>query len=150
MIDLVLAILHHLGMFALLGVLAFTLASLGPGPGPHLERSRVLRLAQVDRLYGALSLAMIAIGFTRAILAAKGWDYYSHNGFFWAKMAAFAGVGLLSAPPSIRFVRWRRANDAPPAHEARRVRRYLVAQLALFALIPLFAAAMARGHGQFG
>jgi putative membrane protein len=82
----------------------------------------------------------------------KGWAYYSVNMFFWAKMAAFAAVALLSIAPTIRIIRWRRAlaGDAafaPAAADIVNVRRFLWAEAAVFALIPAFAAAMARGYG---
>lgn len=50
----------------------------------------------------------------RAKYAAKGWDYYQHNPYFWAKMAAFAIVGMLSIPPTIAFIRWKRALKQNP------------------------------------
>jgi putative membrane protein len=48
------------------------------------------------------------VGFSRAIYAAKGWAYHETNGFFWAKIAAFVAVGLLSIIPTIQIIRWRR------------------------------------------
>ena len=67
-------------------------------------------------------------------------------------MAAFAAVALLSIAPTIRIVRWRRAlaGDAaftPAAADIANVRRFLWTEAAVFALIPAFAAAMARGYG---
>ncbi|MEH6436352.1 DUF2214 family protein [Massilia sp. DD77] len=145
MTDLLLAVLHHLGMFALFGVLAVELTVVRPG----MTTGQVALAARIDRLYGLFAMAMIAIGFARAVFAAKGWDYYAHNGFFWAKIATFAGVGALSARPTIQFIRWRRASHRPDDTEVARVRHLLHAQAALFALIPIFAAAMARGYGSF-
>jgi putative membrane protein len=92
------------------------------------------------------------VGFSRAIYAAKGWAYYEVNGFFWAKIAAIAVVALLSIIPTIKIIRWHRALkvDAaflPTAPDIAGVRRYLWAEVAFFALIPVFAAAMARGYG---
>ena len=145
MTDLLLAILHHVTMFALFGVLAVELAVVRPG----MSTGQVALAARIDRLYGLFAMLMIVIGFTRAVFAAKGWDYYSHNGFFWAKIASFALVGALSALPTIRFIRWRRASHRPDDAEVARLRRFLHAQAALFFLIPIFAAAMARGYGSF-
>ena len=88
------------------------------------------------------------IGFSRAIFAAKGWLYYSHNLFFWAKIATFALIGILSAWPTIRYLRWRREGGAPAADDVARVRQLLWAQVALFPLLLAFAAAMARGFGE--
>ena len=145
MTDLLLAILHHGPMVALFGVLAVELAVVRPG----MSTGQVALAARIDRLYGLFAMLMIVIGFTRAVFAAKGWDYYSHNGFFWAKIASFALVGALSALPTIRFIRWRRASHRPDDAEVARLRRFLHAQAALFFLIPIFAAAMARGYGSF-
>ena len=145
MTDLLLAVLHHLGMFALFGMLAVELTLVRPG----MTVGQVATAARVDRLYGLLAIFMIVIGFSRAIFAAKGWHYYSHNGFFWAKVAVFALVGALSARPTMQFIRWRRASHRPDDGEVARIRGALHAQAALFALIPIFAAAMARGYGSF-
>jgi putative membrane protein len=61
----------------------------------------------------------------------------------------FAGIGLLSVPPTIEFIRWRRAGVAPDDAGIGKVRRYVHVQLALFVLLLIFAAAMARGYGEF-
>jgi putative membrane protein len=72
--------------------------------------------------------------------------------FFWAKMAAFAAVALLSIAPTVRIVAWRRKAKVDPAfrpfeEEVNRVRAFLLAEAAVFVLIPVFAAVMARGYG---
>ena len=88
----------------------------------------------------------------RATVAAKGWAYYSVN-VFWAKIATFLVVGRSrSSQP------WRSsageahpkqdAAFAPTADAIRYVRRYLWAEAVLFLLLPIFAAAMARGYGE--
>jgi len=103
-------------------------------------------------LLWSASRAIILVGFSRAIFAAKGWAYYSVNVFFWAKLAAFAVVGLFSIMPTVEFIRWRKAISSNPAFSPtpraiRSVRRILFAEAILFTLIPAFAAAMARGYG---
>jgi putative membrane protein len=147
--DLELAIAHHLLIFALAGVLAFELGAVGL----KLTRDDVERVAKVDLWYGILAAAIIVVGFTRAYMAAKGWAYYSINVYFWAKIGFFAIVGLLSIVPTVVFIRWRRraradAGFSPGLEDIRRVRRYLWAEAALFGLIPVLAAAMARGYGE--
>jgi uncharacterized membrane protein len=47
------------------------------------------------------------------------------------------------------FIRWRKLGTAPDDAAVRGQRRYLHAELALFVLLPIFAAAMARGYGEF-
>jgi putative membrane protein len=146
--DLHLAIAHHLLFLLLAGVLAFEIGVVRS----KMDREDILRVARVDIWYGILAGAIILVGFSRAIFAAKGWAYYSVNLFFWAKLGAFAVVGLLSIMPTVEFVRWRKAASgnltfSPTPHGIRNVRRILFAEAIVFALIPAFAAAMARGYG---
>jgi putative membrane protein len=145
MFDLTLAIAHHLLIFAIFGILFAEFWGLRSG----LSGASLARIASIDLWYGILAAAIIAIGFCRAIFAAKGWAYYSHNGFFWAKIATFAAIGILSLPPTFAFVRWRKSGTLPTDSDIAKVRRYLHAELGLFAFLPIFAAAMARGYGEF-
>ena len=89
------------------------------------------------------------MGFSRAVFAAKGWLYYSHNLWFWAKLASFAGIAILSIGPTRAIARWRRLDSLPDAAAVRAVRLLFHLELTLFILMPLFAAAMARGYGEF-
>ena len=145
MLDLVLAIGHHLTIFALFGVLAAELVLVRRG----MNAAAVARVAGIDLWYGILAAVIIAVGFSRAVFAAKGWFYYSHNGFFWAKLATFGVIGLISILPTFAFISWRRAAISPSDAQVAGVRRYLWIEAALFALLPAFAAAMARGYGEW-
>jgi putative membrane protein len=145
MLDLTLAIAHHLLIFGIFGILFTEFWALRSA----LSGASVARIGSIDLWYGILAAAVIVIGFCRAIFAAKGWGYYSHNAFFWAKIAAFAAIGILSLPPTFAFIRWRRSGVLPDDSEIGKVRRYLHAELALFIFLPIFAAAMARGYGEF-
>jgi len=143
MLDLGLAIGHHILVFALFGVLAAELVLVRRG----VDLATLGRVGRIDLWYGVLAGLIIAVGFARAVFAAKGWAYYSHNLFFHAKIGTFVLIGLLSVPPTIAYIRWRRAGGAPTDAQVATVRRFLWAELALFALLPAFAAAMARGYG---
>jgi len=145
LLDFILAVAHHLLIFGLFGVLFGELIVVRSGMQP----ATVARVASIDLWYGVLAGLILIVGFSRAVFAAKGWLYYSHNAFFWAKIATFAVIGLLSAPPTISFIRWRRAGVAPSDAEIAGVRRYLYVEVVLFAALPAFAAAMARGFGEF-
>lgn len=143
--DLVLAVAHHLLIFALAGIIAYELATVRAGISSDAAR----RVAKIDAWYGLLAGAIIIVGLARVKFAAKGWDYYSANPYFWAKMGAFAIVGLLSILPTIAFLKWKRALKAdpafvPPDSDVARVRRFLWLEVGFFALIPIFAAMMAR------
>jgi putative membrane protein len=145
MLDLLLAVGHHLLIFGLFGIFCAEFWAVRPG----MSSTTVARITAVDLWYGILAAAILVVGFCRAIFAAKGWGYYSHNAFFWAKLGSFAGVGLLSLPPTLAFMRWRKSALAPSESAVRSARRYLHWELALFVLLPIFAAAMARGYGEF-
>jgi putative membrane protein len=146
--DLVLAIAHHLLVFSLAAILAAELAMVRPG----LSGGGLKRLGVIDLHYGLIAGLILAVGFARVFLGVKGPQAYLGNWVFWAKIAAFLVVGLLSAPPTIRILQWRRRARAEPGFalsgaDVAGVRGFLVAEAAVFALIPVFAAAMARGYG---
>ena len=147
--DFLFAAAHHLLIFALAGVIAYEIAAVRA----DMNAAAIVRLGRVDLWYGILAGLILAVGFARANFAAKGWTYYAHNHFFWAKIGCFAIVGLLSIVPTVRIIRWRRALKADPTALPQpgaiaAVRRFLWAEVFFFALIPIFAAAMARGFGE--
>jgi uncharacterized membrane protein len=91
MLDLSLAIGHHLLIFAIFGIICAEFWAVRPG----MSEAAAARIASLDLWYGVLAAAILAVGFCRA------------------------------------------------------VRKYLHLELGLFFLLPVFAAAMARGYGQF-
>lgn len=146
--DLVLAIFHHLLVFSLAGIIGAEFVLIRG----DLSAATLKRLAGIDRHYGIIASLIIIIGIGRVIYGLKGWEFYVYNWMFWAKMAAFAVVGLLSIVPTIRFISWnRQASGSPgfqvPAAELASVKTYVRAEAFIFLLIPIFAAAMARGYG---
>jgi len=149
MIDFFLASVHHLIVFGIAAVLAAELALMRPAAmSPHTVRL----LGRFDAAYGLLALAILFVGFSRVWRGAKGADFYLDNPVFWAKIAAFGVVGILSIRPSLRIAAWQKLLKAdaafvPPLEEINRVRRILLAEVHVFALIPVLAAAMARGIG---
>ena len=145
MLDLILAIAHHLLIFSLFGVLIAELVLVRDG----MEGVMLQRLAAIDLWYGVIAGLIVAVGFSRAVFAAKGWGYYERNLYFWLKIATFLLIAALSFPPTMAFIRWRRSSTPPSTQAIQDVRRLLWMQLVLFPLLPAFAAAMARGFGEF-
>lgn len=143
MSDLTLAIVHHLIAFALVAVVLAELLYLEP----NMDAAAVRRISRVDAWYGILAGAILLVGFGRAVFAAKGWDYYAGNAFFWGKIITFVMIGLLSVPPTLAYIKWRKGGIAPSAQQVNKVKRFLVLELLLFAPLIAFAAAMARGFG---
>ncbi|MFZ0267350.1 DUF2214 family protein, partial [Caulobacter sp.] len=102
MLDLVLAILHHLLVLSLAGLLFVERVLARPGLGGSSLRI----LVKMDAAYGAAAGLILAVGFCRVYWGAKGAAFYLENPLFWAKIAAFAVVGLLSILPTIVILRW--------------------------------------------
>jgi putative membrane protein len=147
-LDWLLASLHHLAIFTLLAILAGELAMTGG----RIDGGMVGRLVRLDAWYGIGAAGVVAAGVARVFLGDKGAVYYEFNLLFWAKMATFALIGGLSVLPTLQFLAWRRAarsdpHFAPSAAAIASVRRTLFLEAALFALLPIFAAGMARGFG---
>jgi putative membrane protein len=140
-VDLLLAILHHLLVFSLAAMLAAEWVLVRPG----LSGASLQLLARIDSAYGGVAMAVILIGAARVYFGLKGWEFYVSNHMFWGKMAAFVAVALLSIVPTMRIAGWRRAGTAPD-QEILGLRAWLKAEVAAFALIPIFAAAMARSY----
>lgn len=115
--------------------------------------SRVARLLlRMDLFYGISAVGVILAGLARVFWGAKGADYYASQPFFWAKMATFAIVGLISIAPTRAFISWvkqfgQNAAFVVAEADAKRVRRLVMIELHLLALVPLFAALMARAIG---
>jgi putative membrane protein len=150
MTDLILAIAHHLCVFTLAGLLIAEVALLRPG----IAGERIKQIGTVDAAYGAMAGLVIVVGVLRVIFGDKGAEYYIHNWAFWLKMAAFLIVGLLSVPPTLAILGWRRQFRDNPGFTpdpllVGRLRRFFAGEIVAFAFIPAFAAAMARGYGIF-
>lgn len=114
---------------------------------------RVARLLlRIDAFYGASAVAVILAGLARVFWGLKDESFYGGQPFFWAKMATFAVIGLISIAPTLRFIRWVKAANADaafaaPEAEVKAIRRAVMVELHLLALVPLFAVLMARGVG---
>lgn len=148
MVDLLLAIVHHLLAFGIAAAITAQLVLVRPGMQPPA----VQLAARYDMALGIMSMALVAIGFSRVFFGAKGSAFYLHNHVFWAKLVLFAMVGLLSVKPTRAFLRWRKAQSAdagyaPEEVEIRAIRKTLMAEIHIFAFLPIAAAAMARGYG---
>ena len=148
MVDLILAILHHLLVFALVAALAAEIVLVRSG----LPQNGLSRLAIIDRVYGMSAMLVVVVGVGRVLFGLKGWDFYVGSWSFWGKMAAFVVVALLSSRPTMLVLSWRRWADAEPgftvpAAELATMRSFLRAEMVAFTPIPVLAAMMARGYG---
>lgn len=149
-------LLHDAGLAWLHFVFAFILVGAISAEAFILRLPVDVRVARlllrVDLFYGVSALLLILAGISRVIWGAKGWEYYQHQPFFWAKMATFALIGLVSIVPTRTFLRWTKAASANPDlvvpdAEASRVRRLVTLEVHLVALLLVFAVLVARGIG---
>lgn len=148
-LDAVLAYLHFTAIFILFAFLTVQAVFIR---GPLDERT-VRLLGRMDLWYAGSAVAVLATGFLRAGLGAKGGDFYFSAWPIYVKIALFVIVGLISIYPTLTFIRWRRAYEhdrgwAVPAPEQARIRKLVMAEVHLAALIPVVAVIMARGLGR--
>ena len=146
-IDATLAYLHFT---AIILVFAFLTVEVMLMRGA-LEAASIRLLARVDLWYFGSAIATLATGLLRLVFGAKGPDFYLSAWPIYVKVALFLAVAIVSVQPTLTFVRWRRALDDAGwkvgEEERRRMRRYLMIEVHLAALIPLVAVIMARGLG---
>jgi putative membrane protein len=148
--DAVLASIHHIAAFALVGLIVGELVLLRG----RLDADGIRRFGRVDALYGLTAGVVVAVGIGRLLFGDTPVDFYLTNAFFWLKMAAFGVVAAVSVYPTIVGLRWRRslaadASFAAPTTDAHHLRRALAVELAVLPIIPVSAALMARGIGAF-
>jgi putative membrane protein len=133
------AYLHFVGFIALVSLLAGEFFLLRK----PVEAHSLPLLKRIDALYGVVAGLVLATGIVR-IFYEKGWDYYSHSAVFWAKMALFATVGVVSIYPTTWFLKAENRSDIDVAGYAK-IRRAVLTQLLLVPLIVFCAIWMARG-----
>jgi putative membrane protein len=134
---------HHILAFLLIAILATELTLVRPGMTLADRRT----VGRVDAAYGLVALALLFMGLWRAYAFEKGLEFYLSSPWFWLKLGTFLLVGLLSALPTLAFRAWgKRGDSLPSAAEIRRARRWMHAQAALFLIVPIAAALMARGY----
>jgi putative membrane protein len=146
--DAWLAYFHFLALIGTVSLLVTQAVVCRPGIGGEA----LLRLQRVDMAYAMFAGLALASGVLRLLWGSKGSSFYLSNPVFHAKLGLFVLVGLLSIAPTVKFIAWSKAarQDAghvPPAAAVRSVRRFMLAELAAVAAIPLMATLMARGIG---
>ena len=136
--------------------------TLALGAGAVFARGRALaqplddagwrRLLAADNAWGAAAGLWIVSGLGRVFFGGKETSFYSHNGFFWIKLALFGLVFALELAPMITFIRVRKARSQRlplPRFSVHTYRRINAAELSLVVTIVFVAAFMARGTWLF-
>ncbi|MHA6821571.1 DUF2214 family protein [Ralstonia pseudosolanacearum] len=146
--DALLAYLHYLSIFTLIVFVTAEAVVLRPDMTPAIRR----RLSIYDAVYGASAGAVLVSGLLRLFYGAKGVAFYVHNPVFHIKMGLFVLVALMSIPPTLTILRWKRQGKTlpdfvPTPAEIAKVRRWVMLEAHLIIFIPLAAVLMARGIG---
>ncbi len=147
-IDAILAYLHFTAIFILFAFLGVEIVLIRGA----LDAAAIRLLGRVDLAYFGAAAAVLVTGFLRLVLGAKGPDFYLNSWPIYVKLALFLAVGLISVTPTLAFIRWRRALDHEaqwkvPEEERARMRRLIMIEVHLAALIPLIAVIMSRALG---
>lgn len=147
-LDAVLAYLHFTAIFLLFAFLT-TQAIMIRAP---LDARGIRLMGRVDIWLAISAVAVLLTGMLRLGLGAKGADFHLANWPVYVKVGLFLAVGLISVKPTLMLIRWRRAleADAPwsvPVADQAAMRRIIMIEVHLAALIPILAVMMARGIG---
>lgn len=148
-LDAILAYLHFAAIFILFAYLVNELALIRG----TLDERAIRLLGRIDLWYFGAALATLVTGFLRLVFGAKGPDFYLASWPVYVKIGLFLAIALISVSPTLTFVKWRRALDHDPGWrvpegERLKVKRFIMIELHIAALIPLFAVVMARGLGR--
>ena len=138
--------LHFLAAFGVCAMVLYELVFLTQTPSLTTAKN----IQRADMIYGLSALLVVLMGFIRVYYFEKGPDYYFNNPFFWIKLNAFAGVGLLSIYPSIKFFQWKpllKSKTAPllttqPYHI---LRTLLILEVIGLLVMMISASLMAKG-----
>ncbi|MGE5615466.1 MAG: DUF2214 family protein [Bacillota bacterium] len=148
-LDALYAYLHYTAIFLLFAFLTVEVVLMRG----KLDAAAVRLLGRVDLWYFGSAIGALVTGLLRLTLGAKGADFYLTAWPIYVKLGLFLAVALLSVQPTLTFIRWRRAFEADAAWrvgeaERARVRRWLMIEVHLAALIPAVAVIMSRGLGR--
>ena len=147
--DAILAYLHFTAIFVLFAFLSVELVLLKG----ELTPSVIRLLGRMDVWYFGSAIVVLATGFARMVFGAKGAEFYLSSWPIYVKIGLFVAVAVTSVGPTLRFIDWRRQleHDAAwrvPQADQQRMRRLVLIEVHIAALIPLVAVIMARGLGR--
>lgn len=140
------AYVHYVSLFLIIASVTAERVLIKPGMSPEEEKT----VSLADAVYGVASVALLVSGYFRITQYGKGWEFYSHEPFFWVKMLLFAVAGSSSLFPTIKLLQRSLAKeDLPPVSEklAARLIKVINGELLAYMSIPLAATVMSRGIG---
>ena len=142
------AFLHHLAAFTVVGALAAEVVLFKP----PLTVAQARRVQRADQVFGAAATVLLVVGLLRVVYFEKGAAYYFSNGFFLAKFTLFILAFLISIYPTVLFISWNKTlkqGEVPAIapRAATQARMCMMLELTAILGILLCAPFMARGIG---
>lgn len=117
----------------------------------ELSVKEIKKIAITDALYGISALAVAAMGIVLWFGVGKGSAFYTHNWIFHIKVSLFIIAALLSAYPTIFYLKTRKKVDENDIIAVpKKLILILRTELIIVLIIPLLAVLMASGTGYFG
>jgi putative membrane protein len=142
--DLLIRYLHFAGILVLAGSLISEWLLLKP---VH-SRAELRRLSLIDAAYGLASLLVVGAGLSMWLAGGKPSTYYSDNPIFITKLVLAGVLGLLSAYPTVFFIREGRGEASEQVSIPPLLRWLVIAELVVLACMPALAVLMAVGIGR--
>lgn len=143
-IEILLRYIHFLSILLITATLAAEYVLVKD----KLTRKEISRLSFIDLIYGLASISVFAAGLTLWLGAfGKPADWYSKNWIFHLKLTVLVIIGLLSIYPTIFFLKNRKGNPDEQVAIPSSIKKIIMFELFLLAIIPVLAGLMARGIG---
>lgn len=148
-LDATLAYLHFTAVFLLFSFLTTQVVLMRA----TLDAKTIRLLGRVDIWYALSAAAVLLTGLLRLGFGAKGAEFHLGSWPIYVKIALFITVGLMSVIPTLEFIKWRRELGHDPAWQLpadryKAMRRIVMIEVHIAALIPIFAVMTARGLGR--
>ena len=148
MSEVVLAFIH---LSAVLGWVVFASSQAALCRAEWMNAAVVRRLVRLDTILWVATAAVLLSGLARSAWGAKGAAWYWGNWLLHLKLTLFFITALLMIGPTRRIARWQArlaaGGSLPPEAEISGVRKLVMIETHLVALIPLAAVFLARGFG---
>lgn len=138
--------LHFIAVFAIVGAIVAEQFMISKS----MTRKQIKTIAIVDGIYGLGAILVLVGGLLLWFWVGKPADFYTKNWLFHTKLTLFVVLGILSAYPTIFFLKNRKGDDLlteikVPAF----VFVCLRLELILLIIIPVVATMMSLGIGSF-
>lgn len=144
-------ILAYLHLAAILVLFVFLTSQAALCRSEWMNTAVVRRLNRVNVLYLLAGIAVVATGVLRIHWGDKGGAASMGNWLLHLKFTGLIVVGLLSIGPTRAYRRWLKAVVAsgalPAESEVKKIRKLVMIEAHIGALLPLAATFMARGWG---